>query len=748
MKASLLASDLKELFDFFPVKINKDNYVIKGVTSCNVLLDGEVGKGKIPHVKVDGRISSGRLYRRDLKQGLDTISLAFTMNYNQLLPDSCFVDISQMKLSGMNSRVQIDGHISDFIRNPFAFGDLKGNIDFQRIREELMDSTDIKMKGKVDSDLSFAFNVNDLKQMNFHRLWAEGVLKTENVELSSDKYNFNLYAKGVDMSVGYKKNRSDFIAADEVLSCDAVIDTLNLLYADTISCDVSKLTLRANTVLNNDSNAVTPVTAHMNWEKLRGQMNQFTAMSVLNGELHVGTKPSAQNKNKMEGAFVFRADDTKYMDAKEKLATHVSSANLISEFQPSPNHSGNELTLKNWQVKSQLDFSSATLISSYFPERIDISESRVGIRNNQLVLNRLNINSGNTAMMLSGIIATENDSVSQKSQIDGSLLLVAENIDFDEFSSLFLSGEAMNQSANDSAKGTETIKGLEESLMTNKANSSRKKYPIFIPDNLKLEVQLDIDKAIYEEAELHQVSGDVEIRDRMAHTTLTMRTNLGRAAFNVVYDSRNHNQLYTVFDIDFHDVLLDQLDRVMPSLTSMFPMTKSLDGIADVHLTGQSILDAKMESVLPSAKVAGTFKGQNLTLIDNSTFDEIASKLRFKNKKRNLIDNIEVNFILNESVVEVIPFIIKWDRYKAMAGGTNNLDMMYDYHIDLLESPIPINFGLDLTGKPNDFHYKITLKRKYKELFKDDGVELSRSTAQKMNEVRQSVINRMAQIMK
>ena len=137
-----------------------------------------------------------------------------------------------------------------------------------------------------------------------------------------------------------------------------------------------------------------------------------------------------------------------------------------------------------------------------------------------------------------------------------------------------------------------------------------------------------------------------------------------------------------------------------------------------------------------------------MTLIDNSTFDEIASKLKFKNKQRNLIDKLEVNFLLNESVIEVIPFIMEWDRYKVMAGGTNNLDLMYDYHIDMLESPIPIDFGLDLTGKPKDFHFKITFKRKYKELFKDGGIEWARITTQKMQEARQIVFLKMDQVLK
>lgn len=748
IKASLLTAELGELLNILPIEIQKKQYVINGTTTCNVEIAGKIGKDEMPRAKLKGTINGGSIYRKGMGQGIDTINLVFSLNYDKYMPDSCYLDISKMRLSGMNSRIQIDGHISDYMRNPFLYGDLSGHVDFKRIGEELLDSLDVSMGGKVDADLSFAFNLNDMKEMNFHRLWAEGHLKTDNLKASSEKYSFNLFAKNADMSLGYKKNRSDFIEADEVLSCNASIDTLNFFYADTISCLVSKLNLRANTDINNDSNSVTPVTAHMNWDRLRGQLNTNTAFAVEKGELHVGSKPYTYNKQKMEGAVVFKADDTKFINAKDRLAMLLTKTNLISEFSPSSETAGKEFTLRNWLVKSQVDFIKASIISSIFPQRVEFKESRIGMRNNQLILNRLNVQSGNTSLLLSGSLTTDNDSTIKKRRVDGSLHLMADNLDFDEFSSLFLEGEAMQQETADTETRQYSITGLEESLAARESAIAKKKYPIYIPANLNLDIQLDIERAVYEEAELHQVRGNVEISDSKAHALLSMRTNVGKAGLNVVYDSRRHDQLSAIFDVDCHDVLLAQLHRVIPSISSMFPMINSLDGIADVHLTGQTFLDAEMESVLPSAKVAGTLRGQNLTLIDNSTFDEIASKLKFKNKNRNLIDKLEVNFILNESVIEVIPFIMEWDRYKIMAGGTNNLDLMYDYHIDMLESPIPINFGLDLTGKPKDFHFKVTFKRKYKELFKDGGIEWSRITAKKMDEARQVVFLKMDQILK
>lgn len=59
--------------------------------------------------------------------------------------------------------------------------------------------------------------------------------------------------------------------------------------------------------------------------------------------------------------------------------------------------------------------------------------------------------------------------------------------------------------------------------------------------------------------------------------------------------------------------------------------------------------------------------------------------------------------------------MISWDRYDAILGGKQNLDFEYDYHIDIVKSPIPIDFGVNIIGKGNKLEYKIK-KCKYKNL--------------------------------
>lgn len=70
----------------------------------------------------------------------------------------------------------------------------------------------------------------------------------------------------------------------------------------------------------------------------------------------------------------------------------------------------------------------------------------------------------------------------------------------------------------------------------------------------------------------------------------------------------------------------------------------------------------------------------------------------FKNKKENMFDSISVNITVDNGAVKVYPFVVEIDRYRAAVGGTQNLDMSFNYHVSILKSPLPFKAGVDLYG--------------------------------------------------
>lgn len=105
------------------------------------------------------------------------------------------------------------------------------------------------MDGKIESELSVAFNYKDLKEEKFNRIWIDGMFKAPQVLAKSEKYNLDIFITNANAAIGYKKNKSDFIQNEEVLSSTIKVDTLKMQYDKSVYLSLSKLDLRSNTAL-------------------------------------------------------------------------------------------------------------------------------------------------------------------------------------------------------------------------------------------------------------------------------------------------------------------------------------------------------------------------------------------------------------------------------------------------------------------------------------------------------------------
>jgi hypothetical protein len=73
--------------------------------------------------------------------------------------------------------------------------------------------------------------------------------------------------------------------------------------------------------------------------------------------------------------------------------------------------------------------------------------------------------------------------------------------------------------------------------------------------------------------------------------------------------------------------------------------------------------------------------------------------------------------LVRNSKIEVFPFIMQMDRYRAAIGGTHNLDMTFNYHISVLKSPLPFSIGINISGNMDNIDkMKMSIVRpKYKD---------------------------------
>ena len=71
-----------------------------------------------------------------------------------------------------------------------------------------------------------------------------------------------------------------------------------------------------------------------------------------------------------------------------------------------------------------------------------------------------------------------------------------------------------------------------------------------------------------------------------------------------------------------------------------------------------------------------------------------------------MIDSMTVELLVENSQMQLFPFMFNFDRYKLGVLGYNDLNLNFKYHISVLDSPIPFKFGINIYGNPDDMHFR------------------------------------------
>ncbi len=92
-------------------------------------------------------------------------------------------------------------------------------------------------------------------------------------------------------------------------------------------------------------------------------------------------------------------------------------------------------------------------------------------------------------------------------------------------------------------------------------------------------------------------------------------------------------------------------------------------------------------------------------------------KLKFNKKTQNRVDSLSAEFTIFRNEIDVYPFLIVLDKYKAVVAGRHNFDLSFDYHISVVDSPLPFKLGVDVKGNADHLSYSLA-KCRYAEYYR------------------------------
>ncbi len=242
--------------------------------------------------------------------------------------------------------------------------------------------------------------------------------------------------------------------------------------------------------------------------------------------------------------------------------------------------------------------------------------------------------------------------------------------------------------------------------------------PYIVPKGMDLQLNVDIAAANYVQGEARGIKGKVRVKDGLlVLDDLAFVTPAAKMQLTAMYRTPRKNHLFVGMDFHMMDVEIGELLKIIPDVDSIMPMLRSFSGKGEFHMAAETYLDSLYNPKKSTIRGAASVRGQNLVLMDGETFSEIAKTLKFSKKTFNKVDSLAAEFTVFKKEIDIYPFLIVMDKYKGVVAGRHNMDMSFDYHISVVDSPLPLKFGIDISGTLDDLKYRLA-KCRYAELYR------------------------------
>ncbi len=239
--------------------------------------------------------------------------------------------------------------------------------------------------------------------------------------------------------------------------------------------------------------------------------------------------------------------------------------------------------------------------------------------------------------------------------------------------------------------------------------------PVLVPHNIDAHFRMRANHILYSDLELERFRGDLLLYDGAINLrNLSASADVGSISLNGLYSSLNPDSLQFGLGMKVDRFRLDRLTALVPAIDTLLPAMRDFAGTVNADIAVTTDLERNMDIDIPSLRAAIKIEGDSLVLLDPDTFKTISKWLLFKDKKKNMIDHMAVEVVVENSTVELYPFMFDIDRYRLGLMGHNDMAMNLNYHVSVLKSPIPFKFGINIKGTPENM--KVRLGRaKFKE---------------------------------
>lgn len=481
---------------------------------------------------------------------------------------------------------------------------------------------------------------------------------------------------------------SNILSQDPRLYATISLDSKEYIHAqmDSMDITINKPAVALNAIYNmKDTLEMPTVDAQVAFERVYGHysdINLDVAQSALTAGLHA---PNLTASLSTQSVVASMGSD---------LAINTGRVGVEASVRYNKKRQDN--LLLQWRPKLSVDLKQAEVLIAGWEQNLVIPEMDFTYSNKACHIEKSRLILGNSDFALTGDVRNIGRWLRERGTLEGELNFVSNQTDVDELLAI-LSADQGSEETTSAATHTDTA-----TANTKPTNESE---PFLVPTNVDLVLNTQIGKANFFNQTATNLGGKIYLKD----ATLVLEEvgficNAAKLQLTAMYRTPRRNHIYLGLDYHMVDINIQELIAMIPQIDSMMPMLSSFKGEAEFHLAAETYTNAQYEIKPSTLRGAASIFGKDLVVLDSETFGKISKLLMFNKKTENLVDSISAEITLYKKEIDVYPFVVSMDNYMVALGGRHNLDMTFNYDVNVLS---PIYLGVNVSGNLDDLNIKL-----------------------------------------
>ena len=369
---------------------------------------------------------------------------------------------------------------------------------------------------------------------------------------------------------------------------------------------------------------------------------------------------------------------------------------------------------REWDIKGRIDLSRAFLATPRFPLRNTVSDFRGSFTNDRVNLESFTLRSGSSDISAKGSVSGLRRALLRNGTVDLDLDISSDMLQVNELLNAYDAGRRLDSLSIANLNALDDDEYQNACVENVSSEAPSESDLIVVPGNVDAHVNLEAKRIVYSTLDIDWMESEIAMKERCLQIANTVATsNMGDIYFEAFYSTRTRKNIKCGFYLNLVDITAEKVIELVPQVDTIMPMLKSFYGMLDCTVAATAAMDENMNILIPSASGVTRIVGKDLEIRNDADISKIAKLLMFKNKKIIHVDEMSVEGLLQDSCLEIFPFMLNVDRYRLAMSGIQNMDSSFKYHVSVIRSPLLFKFGINLSGTFDDWKFRLG-KAKYR----------------------------------